>query len=215
MNYKKCIVDSGIRLEQSGLTVETWGNISLREPETGLIYLTPSAMKYNTISESDVVVSQIDGTIVDGRRKPTIEMGMHLAVYRHRPSVNAIVHTHPIYSMVYAVQQKSIPLMIDEAAQALGDTCRCTAYALPGSEALARACVDALGDQANACLLHSHGAVCLGIDIDAAFKVATVLEVTARILYMVEATGGRPMGISAADVAAMKAFAQYHYGQDK
>ena len=128
MDFKKCIVESGKKLENSGLTVETWGNISIRDPETGLVYLTPSAMKYSTIVEDDAVVCRLDGTI---------ETGLHLAIYRNREEVNAVIHTHPMYSMVYATQGKDIPLIIDEAAQAMGDTCKCTQYALPGSEELA------------------------------------------------------------------------------
>ena len=122
MDFKKCIVESGKKLENSGLTVETWGNISIRDPETGLVYLTPSAMKYSTIVEDDVVVCRLDGTIVEGHRKPTIETGLHLAIYRNREEVNAVIHTHPMYSMVYATQGKDIPLIIDEAAQAMGAT---------------------------------------------------------------------------------------------
>ena len=122
MDFKKCIVESGKKLENSGLTVETWGNISIRDPETGLVYLTPSAMKYSTIVEDDVVVCRLDGTIVEGHREPTIETGLHLAIYRNREEVNAVIHTHPMYSMVYATQGKDIPLIIDEAAQAMGAT---------------------------------------------------------------------------------------------
>ena len=121
MNYKKLIVESGKRMAGSGLTVETWGNISIRDPETGLVYLTPSAMLYDTIVEDDVVVCKLDGTVVEGKRKPTIEKDMHLSIYQNRKEVNAIIHTHPLYSMVYASQGKDIPLVIDEAAQALGD----------------------------------------------------------------------------------------------
>ena len=96
MDFKKCIVESGKKLENSGLTVETWGNISIRDPETGLVYLTPSAMKYSTIVEDDVVVCRLDGTIVEGHRKPTIETGLHLAIYRNREEVNAVIHTFHI-----------------------------------------------------------------------------------------------------------------------
>ena len=120
MNYKKLIVDSGKKMAGSGLTVATWGNISCRDPETQLVYLTPSAMLYDTITEEDVVVCRLDGAVVEGTRKPTIEKDMHLAVYRNRPEVNAVVHTHPLYSMVYASQGKEIPQIIDEAAQVLG-----------------------------------------------------------------------------------------------
>lgn len=106
MNFKKLIVESGKKMSGSGLTVETWGNISFRDKVTGLVYLTPSAMLYDTIVEDDVVVCTLDGTIVEGERKPTIETEMHLSVYRNREDVNAIIHTHPIYSMVYASQEK-------------------------------------------------------------------------------------------------------------
>ena len=123
MDYRKLIVESGLRMANSGLTVETWGNISARDPETGLVYLTPSAMQYDTITVDDVVVAELDGKIVQGTRKPTIETGMHLAVYRARKDVNAVIHTHPTYSMVYSCQGKDIPLFMDEAAQIMGDTC--------------------------------------------------------------------------------------------
>ena len=215
MNYKKLIVESGKRMEGSGLTVETWGNISYRDPETQLVYLTPSAMLYNTTTEDDVVVCSLDGTVVEGKRKPTIETEMHLSVYRNRQDVNAIIHTHPIYSMVYASQGKDIPMIIDEAAQILGDVCRCTDYALPGSSELADNCVKALGEKANSCLINSHGAVCVAGTMEGAFKTAKVLEATAQIYYMIEATGGKPVGISPENIAAMQDFVKNSYGQDK
>lgn len=120
MNYKKLLVESGKRMAGSGLTVETWGNISYRDSETGLVYLTPSAMDYDTIVEEDIVVCKLDGTIVEGTRKPTIETQMHLSVFQNREDVNAIIHTHPLYSMVYASQGKDIPLIIDEVKTGSG-----------------------------------------------------------------------------------------------
>ena len=140
---------------------------------------------------------------------------MHLSVYRNREDVNAIIHTHPIYSMVYASQGKDIPLIIDEAAQILGDVCRCADYALPGSPELAENSVKALGEKSNTCLLHSHGAVCVADDMDGAFKTAKVLEVTARIYYMIEAAGGEPAGISDENIRAMQDFVKNSYGQGK
>lgn len=215
MNYKKLIVESGKRMAGSGLTVDVWGNISYRDPETQLVYLTPSAMPYDTIVEDDVVVCRLDGTIVEGTRKPTIETGIHLSIYRNREDVNAVIHTHATYSTVYAAQGKEIPLFIDEAAQLLGDTCRCADYALPGTPELAKNCADALGKKANSCLVHSHGAICVGGDMDGAFKTAKVLEVTAQIYYMIEATGGKPVGISDENIAIMQEFVKNSYGQGK
>jgi len=215
MDNKEIIIQSGRRMAESGLTVETWGNLSLRDPETGLIYLTPSAMSYEKITPDDVVVCGPDGTIAEGHRKPTVEKDMHIAIYRARADVNAIVHTHPTYSMVYACQGRDIPLIIDEAAQILGGVCHTAAYHLPGTEELANEVVKTLGKEAKACLLRSHGAVCVGEDMGAAFRAAIVLETTAKIYYMIEATGHRPLLINVSDIDALKRFMKNSYGQDK
>lgn len=213
MNYKKLIVDSGLRMLNSGYTIETWGNISYRDKETNFVYLTPSGMDYSTIGEDDVVVANLDGNIIEGTRKPTIEMGLHLAVYKARSEVNAIVHTHPMYSTVFSCMGEDIPMIIDEAAQVLGGVCRTAEYALPGSPELAENCMKALGEVSNSCLLKSHGAVCVGETMDAAFKVSKVLEVTAQIYQMIRAMGGTFVPISDENIAAMEYFAKHIYGQ--
>ncbi|MEG0978487.1 MAG: class II aldolase/adducin family protein [Oscillospiraceae bacterium] len=214
MNYKKAIVDAGKRMYNSNLTVETWGNISIKDTEKGLIYITPSAMSYEECTEDDVIVCDLEGNIVEGKRKPTVEKDLHLLVYKNRPEINAIVHTHPIYSMIYACLGREIPQVIDEAAQVFGDAVKVAEYALPGSKELAHNCADALGKVSNACLLQSHGAVCLGKDIEKAFKVAKVLEMTAQIYYMAQCIG-TPYKISDENISAMLDYAQNHYGQDK
>ncbi len=213
MNYKKLIVESGLRMLNSGYTVETWGNISFRDKETNLVYLTPSGMDYTIVTQDDIVVCDLDGNVVEGTKKPTIETGLHLAIYKARPEVNAVVHTHPMYSMVFSCCGEDIPLVIDEAAQTLGGTVKTAEYALPGSPELAQNCVDALGTQSNACLLKSHGAVCVGEDMDSAFKVSKVLEVTAEIYQMIRAIGKTPYKISDENIAAMQDFVKNVYGQ--
>ena len=103
MNYKEKLLWAGQEMLRRGLTVETWGNLSLRDPETGLVYLTPSAMPYHTITEADVVVMDLSGRVVEGHRNPTIEKDLHLGLYRTHPEINAIIHTHPVHSKVFAV----------------------------------------------------------------------------------------------------------------
>jgi L-fuculose-phosphate aldolase len=210
--YKKLIVDSGKRMLNSGLTVETWGNISARDAGTGLIYLTPSAMSYALICEDDVVTASIDGTIISGSRKPTVEFELHLGIYRERPEINAVVHTHPVYSQIFGVLRESIPALIDEAAQVLGGEVRCARYELPGTKELAAACVEALGKNAYACLLANHGAVSIGKDMDAAFRVAKVLEMTAQIYAQARAIG-KPCLLEQSRIDWMRDFARHRYGQ--
>lgn len=214
MDNKQLLVESGKRMLHSGLTVETWGNISLRDPETGLVALTPSGMPYDVLTVDDVIIAKLDGTIVEGTRKPTIETDLHLGIYRNRPDIHAIVHTHPIYSQIFAVLREDIPPIIDEAAQIMGGTVRVAEYGLPGSEALAKNCVAALGAEGHACLLANHGAVCIGGDIDFAFKVSTVLEMTAQIYYMARGIG-TPKTLTEEQISFMHDFAYHHYGQGK
>lgn len=213
MDYKKYLVDCGMRMLQSGLTVETWGNISVKDPETGLIYLTPSGMKYDIIKPDDIVVMDHELNIVEGERKPTIEYGMHIRIMNARPDVCAVIHTHPVDSQVFACLHKDIPPIIDEAAQLLSGTVKCAEYALPGTEELADNVIRALGDGA-ACLMANHGAVCVGKDMDAAFRVCTVLEMTAKI-YQKALTIGEPEAITDEKVSFMSDFVANHYGQGK
>ena len=210
--YRKLIVDAGIRMLHSNLTVETWGNISACDPETNLVYLTPSAMRYDIIREDDIVVAKLDGTVLESSRKPTIEIDLHLGIYRARPDINAVVHTHPIYSQVFAVLREDIPPVIDEAAQILGGAVRCAAYALPGSPELAKNCVEAIGEKGHACLLANHGAVCAGVNMDNAFRVAAVLEMTAHI-YQLARVIGKPVILGDELVITMHDFAYNKYGK--
>lgn len=196
-----------------GITIGTWGNVSLKDPETGYVYLTPSGMPYPSLVESDIVVMRLDGTVVEGERRPTIEAPMHLAIYRAREDCSAVIHTHPIYSTAFSSMGEDIPLMLDEAAQALGDTVRTADYALPGSVELAENCVKALGKRSMACLLKSHGAVCLGASLEQAFGNSTVLEATAQIYSIIRSMGGQFTPISPENIAAMQSFVKTGYGQ--
>lgn len=213
MNYRKLIVESGVRMINGGYTIGTWGNISIRNPETDEVYLSPSGMNYTTITEDDIIIVNLKGEILEGTRKPTIETALHVALYNARPELNAVVHTHPIYSTAFSCCGEDIPLILDEAAQILGDTCKTAEYALPGSTELAVNCVKALGKKANSCLLKSHGAVCVGENIESAFAVCKVLEVTAEIYQMICAMGKKYEPISPENIEAMQYFVKNVYGQ--
>lgn len=214
MNYKAFLIEAGKRMLHSGLTVETWGNISVRDPETGYVYLTPSGMAYDYLTEDDIVVMDIDGNRIEGERVPTIEWAMHLGIMKNRPDVNAVVHTHPVYSQIFALLHEAIPPVIDEAAQALGDEVRVTEYALPGSKEMAENVISTLGDDGASCLIANHGAVCVGKDMDTAFKVCTILEMTSQIYYMARCIG-TPKPISQSNIDYMKDFVKNRYGQVK
>lgn len=211
MSCRRLIRDTGRELLSSGFTVATWGNLSCRKGER--VYITPSGMDYRTLHKNDVVITDLEGNILKGRRRPSTELPLHLAIYRARPEVRAIVHTHAAASTAFACAGEEIPLVTDEAAQTLGDVCRCADYALPGSRELAESCVRALGERSNACLLQSHGAVCVGPDMARAFLAARVLEATAEILTRLRSMSLVPRPIAPEDIRAMQTFMSSGYGQ--
>ena len=212
MNYKEKLLWAGKEMLGRGLTVETFGNLSIRDPETGLIYLTPSAMAYHTITEDDVVVMDQEGNVVEGSRKPTIEKDLHLGLYREHPEINAIIHTHPVHSQVFAVLRKPIPPVMDEAAQVLGGTVKVADYGLPGTKELADNVCRAMDGRVRACLMANHGAVCVGANMEQAFKVCTVLEMTAEV-YRLALSVGEPVVLPDNLVDEMWDFANNRYGK--
>lgn len=213
LEYKTMVKEAGVKMIDSGLTVATWGNISVCDRETGLMYISPSGMDYHEIVEDDICVYDLEGNKVDGDRRPSIELHMHMGMFNTRPDIAACVHTHPIFSTVFSSTGQDIPLNVhDEAAQALGDTVRCCEYRLPGTQDLADVACETIG-KANAVLLRSHGLVCVGEDIDSAFKAAMVTEMVSEILWRIRAMGADYLPISDENVHAMQEFVKTKYGQ--
>lgn len=211
-SYKELIVATGITMLAEGLTVGTWGNISARDPETDLVYLTPSGMDYREITPDDVVVLDLDMNIVDGARVPSVEKHTHLAVYRARADVNAVIHTHPLYSTVLGVNRMELPGISEDFAQLVGDKIICSEYELPGTPELGVSVAAGLGAERNAVLLPNHGTVNVAPDMPTALTVCHVVEKTAQI-YIMALSIGTPQLLSAEDIKAMQDYKKNHYGQ--
>jgi len=208
---KKAVVDAGRTMLREELTVGTWGNVSTRDSETGLIYISPSGMYYQEIQTEDIVVLDNTLEIVDGVRTPSIEKEMHVAVYNARPDVNAVIHTHPLYSTVLGVNGMELPGISEDFVQVVGDKVICSEYALPGTPELAENVVKALASL-NAVLLPNHGTLCVGEDIRHALTICHVVEKTAHIYIMAKSIGA-PHLISEENIKFMQHYARNVYGQ--
>ena len=212
MSAREEVVAAAKSFSSAGLTVATWGNISLRVGDS--VYITPSGMDYASLLPEDITeVSAADGRVLSGARRPSTETALHLAVYAARPEVRAIVHTHAAESTAFAVTGRTVPVITDEAAQVLRGAVRTAEYALPGTRELAENCVAALGADSMACLLRSHGAVCLGERLKAALVCARVLEQTCEIYRLAQSLGGPAKPFPKERVETMKRFLQNSYGQ--
>ncbi len=142
----------------------TAGNISVRvDGEPGLYAVTPSGAPYDTLEPADVCLATIDGELVAGRTKPTTEFPLHTLIYRRRPEVGAIVHTHSGAAMTMAVLGWTLPPILTGFVAAAGGAIRTAPYARPGTEAVADATVEALADR-GACFLRHHGLLAIGAD---------------------------------------------------
>jgi L-fuculose-phosphate aldolase len=210
--FKQLVVDAGRTMIRQHLTVGTWGNCSARDPETGLIYITPSGMDYETIQPEDIVVLTDRLEIADGFRVPSVEREMHVAAYNSRPDVNAVIHTHPLYSTVLGVNRMELPGISEDFVQIVGDKAVCSEYALPGTSELAANVTKTLGPERNAVLLPNHGALCVGMDMKHALTVVEVTEKTAHIYIMARSIGA-PQLISMEHILEMQDFARNRYGQ--
>jgi L-fuculose-phosphate aldolase len=170
----------------------TWGrdagDSSLRDPDTGLIYILPKPSSriqipnWSVATADCVAVVDINGVNVgDPEIEPTIEMLTHLRIYQYRPDVNAIVHSHGEWSTIYAGVRKPIPTMLMDTFYYLGMTSiPCSKMGFIGSDEVAMSCVEQLGARGKAVLLASHGAVTVGKDLDEAIAIAELVEQVAR-----------------------------------
>lgn len=173
---RQCIVDAGLDLARTGLSPQRSGNISVRVGDVVLI--TPSGVGYEDLLPGDIVALSLDGSVASGRFAPSSEAPMHLAVYRARPEVGAIVHAHSDHAVTLAVLKRAIPAFHYMVAVAGGKDIRCAPYATFGSEALAAHAVKALEGR-KACLLAHHGQIALGATVEEALHLAHEVETLA------------------------------------
>lgn len=179
------------------------GDWSMRDTQAGLIYVCPRPNKsfdirpnWTVIKAEHICVCDIDGNLVeDNGFLPTVELPMHLAIYRARPEINAIVHSHPLYSSAFAVTGEDIPFLLAESGIFLGGSVPCAEYGLIGSEQLGENIAAALGTEKRAALLRSHGAVVLGRDLEEAFILSDFVEHAAYVAYMAKVVG-KPIELS-------------------
>ena len=192
-SYKKEVLEAILWLSEQGYLGSqrgSGGNVSVRISET-VMAITPSSVKYQELSAADICVIGFDLSEVEGndKLKPSVEAGMHSIIYQRRPDVNAIVHTHQIYSSVFGLINTPIPALFDEVSFSLGQMVESIPYALSGSSELANNVEGKLSNNANAYILQNHGILALGKNLDKAILHAELLEKVAHIYYLALSTG--------------------------
>jgi len=203
------ILSAGIDLLDKGLVTGTWGNISVKIPNSTWIAVTPSGRNYRTMREDDVVIVDQRGKTVSSTLKPSSELPLHLAVYQARADVQAIVHTHSIFASACAVARKDIPPIIEDLVQIVGGSVNVARYGFPGTESLADYAVDGLGDK-QAVLLANHGMIGCAPSLSEALMVCELVEKAASIYIYAQQLGGA-QELAEDDVLRMRQFYLEHY----
>jgi L-fuculose-phosphate aldolase len=211
---KKSVIETAQEMAKKGLVVGAAGNVSLRlkdSSERKLLAITPSGRHYDSLEVDDIVIVDFSGQRVEGELRASIEVMMHIEVYKARKKVNAIVHAHPVFCSVIAVAGLEIPPLIDEQVTYIGGEIKVAQYALPGTPELAKNAASALGPR-NAVILANHGALSVGRDLREALAICELLENTAKIY--INALGlGKVQPIPAEVVELEKAFFASIYGE--
>ena len=203
------VVNTARKMYQQGLVIGTWGNVSIRLPDGKGMMITPSGMEYARLTPGDMVAVDGEGTVIEGKWKPSTETVLHLRIYSHRPGVGAVVHVHSTAASAFAVAGVPIPVVLEETAQLLGGPVAVAPYAMCGTESLADRAVQALEQGSHAVLLANHGLVGLGDTADTALKVCLVAEKTAQVALYAHILG-RVNSLSAEQIMELKtAFEAY------
>jgi len=190
------------RLYQRGFIAGTEGNVSaLETPER--LWITPSGHHKGLLQPADLLLIDLQGGVLFGNGQPSSETPMHLALYRCRPDIRAVVHAHPPLATALTVAGCRLePPLLPEAVVALGEV-PTIAYQMPTTWQFANA-VGAAMRHAAAALLENHGSVTVGPSLHAAFNRMEIVERAAQVLYLAKLLG-RVQPLSPDAVAALQA----------
>ena len=210
-NLKQDLIKYGKKLVEAGLTKGTGGNLSVYIPEEEKMLITPSGIDFYDITEDDIVTMKLDGTILEGDKKPSSEWYMHAIQYKNRDDITAVIHAHTTYSTVVATLRQTLPPAHYMIAVA-GVDVRCAEYATFGTKELAENAYEAMKDR-NAVLLANHGILAGSYSLANAFNIIDEVEYCAKIYYMAKSIG-EPVILDNAEMEKMLVEFE-EYGQVK
>jgi hypothetical protein len=184
------VIEYSLKLLSEGLTNGTAGNVSIFDREEGLVAISPTGVNYSELTPEMISIVDLEGKLIEGL-KPSSELEMHMILYRNREDVNAVIHTHPVYTTVLACLRQDLPA-IDYMIAVTGATkVRCAEYASYGTKELAENAYKAMGSSL-AVILANHGLTTAGKDIANAFNITVQVEYISN-LYIKARNIGEPI----------------------
>lgn len=195
------------KLITAKLTTGSGGNVSIYNRKQNLIAVSPGSMDYFEIEPEDIMVIDPSGKVVNGRNSPSSESQFHLALYKHRDDVNAVIHSHSVFATTVSCLREEIP-PLHYLVGLIGEKIPVTEYATFATKQLADNIVTGIGT-ANAALLANHGVVSVGPDIQTCFIIAEHVELIAQ-MYVYTKSMGDPVLLDEGEMGRLQAkFKQY------
>lgn len=187
---KQAVLDAALKLDRYDLVALSGGNVSWRMP-TGEVLVTPSGMIYDDMVADDVLVVDMNGNILEGTRKASVDTEALLYIFKEKPEVNAVIHTHQPYATGLGLVMDEIPCNLSTMANATEGPVTVAAYGDPGSLSMGVEAVRAIGDRLAVVLKH-HGVIAVGRDLRQALFSCVYLEEAAKTVAIALSTG-KPM----------------------
>jgi L-ribulose-5-phosphate 4-epimerase len=193
---KRQVFEANLELPKLDLVDFTWGNVSGKDTDSGAIVIKPSGVPYETMRESDMVVVDAEGRVIEGKLRPSSDLPTHVELYRHFPSIGGIVHTHSTWATVWAQACRGIPALGTTHADYFFGEIPCTPmlsaqqtsgyYEVETGLAIVERFRAGATDPSrmSAVLVANHGPFAWGKDADDAVHNAAVLELTARMAML-------------------------------
>jgi L-ribulose-5-phosphate 4-epimerase len=210
---KEELVELHLELPKNDLVAWTSGNVSARDPETNLVVIKPSGVRYEHLMPQNMVVVDIDGSVVEGDHKPSSDTGSHCYIYRNLSGVYGITHTHSRYATAFAAVGRSIPCHTTAMGDEFGGEIPCGGFALVGGDEIGQKVIEALrNSRSPSCLLVNHGVFAVGPSAEKAVKAAIMTEDNAAIMFLALQLG-EPVPMSDKDIDKLYDRYQNVYGQ--
>jgi L-fuculose-phosphate aldolase len=188
---KQRVLEAAREMLNKGLVVGTSGNVSQRltaDANNQLIAITPSGIAYDSMKAEDIQVVDFQEQTVEGNLTPSTETRLHLAIYKFRDNINAVIHTHSVFASAVSVTGADIPPIMEDQIALLGGEIKLVKHAVSGSPEQVDYVLAALEDR-HAVLLPNHGAVATGRTIREAFTACELIEKTAKIYILAKLSG--------------------------
>jgi L-ribulose-5-phosphate 4-epimerase len=207
------VCDLHAELPRNELVVWTAGNVSARVPGADLLVIKPSGVSYDELTPELMVVTDLDGNLVEGDGAPSSDTAAHAYVYKHMPEVHGVVHTHSTYATAWASRAEPIPCVLTMMADEFGGEIPVGPFALIGDDSIGQGIVETLsGHRSKAVLMQNHGPFTIGASAKAAVKAAVLCEEVARTVHIARQLG-EPLPIPQSDIDSLFDRYQNAYGQ--